>query len=81
MGKRGVRIRIQGLTHRYSARSALTFDRVEAEAQPGEALAIIGRSGAASRRFFISSRGSYEPHTALCVWTTHWWRVHLRDGS
>lgn len=45
MVKRGVRIRIRGLTHRYSARSALTFDRVEMEAQPGEALAIIGRSG------------------------------------
>ncbi|HET7261882.1 MAG TPA: ABC transporter ATP-binding protein [Casimicrobiaceae bacterium] len=45
MAKRGVRIRIQGLTHRYSARSALTFERVEVEAQAGEALAIIGRSG------------------------------------
>jgi ABC-type nitrate/sulfonate/bicarbonate transport system ATPase subunit len=45
MAKRGVHIKIQNLTHRYNARSALTFDRVEAEAQPGEALAIIGRSG------------------------------------
>ncbi|MGE5159789.1 MAG: ABC transporter ATP-binding protein [Gemmatimonas sp.] len=45
MAKRGVHIRIQGLTHRYSARSALTFDKVGVEAQPGEALAIIGRSG------------------------------------
>jgi len=45
MAKRGVHIKIQGLTHRYSARGAPTFDQVEAEAQPGEALAIIGRSG------------------------------------
>jgi len=45
MAKRGVHIKIQGLTHRYSARSAPTFDRVEIEAQPGEVLAIIGRSG------------------------------------
>ncbi|MGH8736221.1 MAG: ABC transporter ATP-binding protein [Burkholderiales bacterium] len=45
MAKRGVHIKIQGLTHSYSARSPLTFDRVEVEAQPGEALAIIGRSG------------------------------------
>jgi len=45
MAKRGVHIRIQGLTHRYSARSPVTFDRVAIEAQPGEALAIIGRSG------------------------------------
>ena len=45
MAKRGVHIKIQGLTHRYSARGALTFDRVEVESQPGEALAIIGRSG------------------------------------
>jgi ABC-type nitrate/sulfonate/bicarbonate transport system ATPase subunit len=45
MEKRGVHIKVQGLTHRYNARSAYTFDRVEIEAQPGESLAIIGRSG------------------------------------
>jgi ABC-type nitrate/sulfonate/bicarbonate transport system ATPase subunit len=45
MGVRGVRITIQGLTHRYGARSPLTFDRIELEAQRGEFLAIIGRSG------------------------------------
>ncbi|MGE5159320.1 MAG: ABC transporter ATP-binding protein [Gemmatimonas sp.] len=45
MAKRGVHIKIQGLTHRYSARGVPTFDRVAVEAQPGEALAIIGRSG------------------------------------
>jgi NitT/TauT family transport system ATP-binding protein len=45
MAKRGVHIKIQGLTHRYSARGTPTFDRVEVESLPGEALAIIGRSG------------------------------------
>ncbi len=45
MAKQGVHIKIRELTHRYSARGAPTFDRVEIEAQPGEALAIIGRSG------------------------------------
>ncbi len=45
MAKRGVHIKIQGLTHRYSARGAPTFDQVALEAQPGDALAIIGRSG------------------------------------
>jgi len=45
MAKRGVHIKIQGLTHRYSARGVPTFERVALEAQPGEALAIIGRSG------------------------------------
>ncbi|BAU49231.1 ABC transporter [Sulfurifustis variabilis] len=45
MTVRGVHIQIEKLSHRYSARSPLTFDRVELEAQRGEALAIIGRSG------------------------------------
>ena len=45
MAIRGVQINIKGLTHRYSSRSPLTFNRVDLEAQPGEALAIIGRSG------------------------------------
>jgi NitT/TauT family transport system ATP-binding protein len=42
---RGVHIKIEDLTHRYSARGAVTFERVQLEAQRGEALAIIGRSG------------------------------------
>jgi NitT/TauT family transport system ATP-binding protein len=45
MAVRGVNIKIENLTHRYSARSPVTFERVQLEAQRGEALAIIGRSG------------------------------------
>lgn len=45
MATRGVHIRIQDLTHRYTARSPLTFQKVDVEADPGEALVIIGRSG------------------------------------
>ncbi len=45
MTVRGVHIKIQDLTHRYSAKSPVTFDKVNLEAGPGEALAIIGRSG------------------------------------
>jgi ABC-type nitrate/sulfonate/bicarbonate transport system ATPase subunit len=45
MEVRGVKIKIKELTHRYSAKGALTFDKVDVEAEPGEALAIIGRSG------------------------------------
>jgi ABC-type nitrate/sulfonate/bicarbonate transport system ATPase subunit len=42
---RGTEIKIQGLTHRYSVRSPVTFNRIDLESPPGEALAIIGRSG------------------------------------
>lgn len=45
MAKRGVHIKLQDLSHRYSAHSPQTFARLQLEAQPGEALAIIGRSG------------------------------------
>ena len=45
MAVRGVDIKIQGLSHRYTAKSALTFDQVDIEAQQGESLIIIGRSG------------------------------------
>lgn len=45
MPVRGEHIKIQDLTHRYSAGSPFTFERVNVEAKPGEALAIIGRSG------------------------------------
>ncbi len=45
MAIRGVQIKIEGLTHRYSARGPVTFNRVDLEAEPGDALAIIGRSG------------------------------------
>jgi ABC-type nitrate/sulfonate/bicarbonate transport system ATPase subunit len=45
MAVRGVDIKIQGLSHRYSPKSPLTFDQVDIEAQQGESLVIIGRSG------------------------------------
>ncbi len=45
MAIRGTQIKIQGLTHRYSSRSGVTFNRVDLESPTGEALAIIGRSG------------------------------------
>jgi NitT/TauT family transport system ATP-binding protein len=45
MSIRGTNIKIEGLTHRYSSRSGVTFNRVDLESPAGEALAIIGRSG------------------------------------
>ncbi|MDD3516883.1 MAG: ABC transporter ATP-binding protein [Chromatiales bacterium] len=45
MSIRGTEIKIQGLTHRYTPRSPVTFNRVDLESPSGEALAIIGRSG------------------------------------
>jgi NitT/TauT family transport system ATP-binding protein len=45
MSVRGVHIKIQDLTHRYTPKSPLTFEKVNLEAKKGEALAIIGRSG------------------------------------
>ena len=38
-------LRYKGLSHRYTAKSPLTFDQVDIEAQQGESLIIIGRSG------------------------------------
>lgn len=45
MSIRGVQIKIKDLGHRYTARSPVTFDKVNLEARRGEILAIIGRSG------------------------------------
>ncbi|HHJ35905.1 MAG TPA: ATP-binding cassette domain-containing protein, partial [Gammaproteobacteria bacterium] len=45
MSLRGVTISIKNLTHRYNSKCPLTFDDVNIEAGPGEALIIIGRSG------------------------------------
>lgn len=42
---RGIHINIEELSHRYSAKSPITFDDINIQAKPGEALAIIGRSG------------------------------------
>ena len=41
----GVQITIKTLTHRYTAKSPVTFENVDVMAEPGEALVIIGRSG------------------------------------
>lgn len=41
----GVHISIDDLTHRYTHKSPLTFEKVSFKAGPGEALTIIGRSG------------------------------------
>lgn len=45
MSIRGVHINVKDLTHRYNPKCPLTFDKVNIEAEPGEALIIIGRSG------------------------------------
>jgi len=45
MSVRGVHIKVENLTHRYSARTPIVFEAVNLEARQGEALAIIGRSG------------------------------------
>lgn len=45
MTVRGVHMKVENLTHRYTSKSPLTFDNVNIEAGPGEALIIIGRSG------------------------------------
>jgi ABC-type nitrate/sulfonate/bicarbonate transport system ATPase subunit len=42
---RGVQMKVENLTHRYTERSPLTFDGVDISAEPGESLIIIGRSG------------------------------------
>ena len=38
MAVRGVNIKIEGLSHRYTSKSPLTFDQVDIEAQQGESL-------------------------------------------
>ncbi len=45
MSIRGVQISVKDLKHRYNSKCPLTFDNVNIEAEPGEALIIIGRSG------------------------------------
>lgn len=45
MTVRGVHIKTEALSYRYNTRSTFAFENVAMEAQPGEALVIIGRSG------------------------------------
>jgi NitT/TauT family transport system ATP-binding protein len=45
MAVRGVEIEVRDLTHRYTNKSPITFENVNFKAEPGEAIAIIGRSG------------------------------------
>ena len=45
MAIRGVHIKTAGLSLRYHTRKTFAFEHVAIEAQPGEALVIIGRSG------------------------------------
>ena len=45
MSIRGVNISVEDLTHRYNSKCPLTFEKVNIEADPGDALIIIGRSG------------------------------------
>ena len=43
--RNGVDINVKDLTHRYDAKSPLTFEKVDVQADPGESIVIIGRSG------------------------------------
>ncbi|MET0005920.1 MAG: hypothetical protein ABW087_20135 [Candidatus Thiodiazotropha sp.] len=42
MSIRGVRIKIEDLSHRYTSKSPITFDKVNLEAKHGEIIVIIG---------------------------------------
>lgn len=70
MTVRGVHIKIQDLTHRYSARSPITFEKVSLEAKQGEALAIIGRSGCGKSTLLHILAGLLRPSSGT---------VHLDD--
>ena len=70
MTVRGVHIKIQDLTHRYSAKSPLTFEKANLEAKRGEALAIIGRSGCGKSTLLHILAGLLRPTSGT---------VHLDD--
>lgn len=72
MSIRGVSIKIQDLSHRYSAKSPITFDKVNLEAKPGEVLAIIGRSGCGKSTLLQILAGLLQPLSGS---------VHLDDVS
>jgi ABC-type nitrate/sulfonate/bicarbonate transport system ATPase subunit len=67
---RGVHINIQELSHRYSAKSPVTFDKVNLEAKHGEILAIIGRSGCGKSTLLHILAGLLNPSSGT---------VHLDD--
>ncbi len=70
MTVRGVHIKIQNLTHRYNAKSPITFEKVNLEAKQGEALAIIGRSGCGKSTMLHILAGLLRPSSGT---------VHLDD--
>lgn len=43
--RNGVNINLKEVTHRYNAKSPLTFEKLDMQSDPGESLVIIGRSG------------------------------------
>lgn len=62
MSIRGVRINVQGLSHRYGgSRNQPTFSQINLQAPPGEALAIIGRSGCGKSTFLHILAGLLYP--------------------
>jgi len=61
MTVRGVHIKIQDLTHRYTAKSPICFEKTNLEAKRGEALAIIGRSGCGKSTLLHIMAGLLKP--------------------
>lgn len=66
MSIRGVSIKIEQLSHRYTSKSPITFDKVNLEARQGEILAIIGRSGCGKSTLLHILAGLLKP-TDGCV--------------
>lgn len=58
---RGTKIELQGLTHRYTPKSPVTFNSINLESPPGEALAIIGRSGCGKSTLLHILAGVLQP--------------------
>lgn len=67
---RGVRINVQGLSHRYGSRNQPTFSQVDLNSPPGEALAIIGRSGCGKSTLLHILAGLLHPTEGM---------IHLDD--
>ena len=58
---RGVHVETAGLYHRYGTRKGFAFEQVNMEAQPGEAVAIIGRSGCGKSTVLQAISGLLQP--------------------